>query len=83
MTDYITISNNKYPIRELRLTEYEVVVRVSNDALHNEIYDADGEYTSREAQLIGELVFFYVPDELLASGTDEELEQYIYDHLEW
>lgn len=83
MTDYITISDNKYPVRELRLREYEVEVRISNESLYGILYDADGNYTSREAQLIDELVFTYVPDGLLADGTDEDIEQYIYDHLEW
>ena len=82
MTDYITISDKKYPIRELRLTEYEVDVRISDEALYSTVFDEDGNYTSRDAQLIDELIFFYVPDELI-EGTDEDIEEYIYDHLEW
>lgn len=83
MTDYIDINGSLYPVRELRLSEYEVTVRVSGESLGCAVRDADGNYTSRDAQLIDELVFFYVPDELVTGGSDEEVEEYIYDHLEW
>lgn len=83
MTDYIDINGSLYPVRELRLSEYEVTVRVSGESLGCAVRDADGNYTSRDAQLIDELVFFYVPDELVNGGSDEEVEEYIYDHLEW
>lgn len=83
MTDYIQIENEQYPVRDLRLTEYEVTVKVSSESLGNSVRDPEGNYTSREAQLIDELIFFYVPDDMVMNASDEDLEQYIYDHLEW
>lgn len=83
MTEQLTIDGVSYPIRELRLTEYEVNVRISGESLGSAVKDPGGNYTSREAQLIDELVFFYVPDELVLNGSDEDVERYIYDHLEW
>lgn len=83
MTEQLTIDGVSYPVRELRLNEYEVNVRISSESLGLAVKDSGGNYTSREAQLIDELVFFYVPDELVLSGSDEDVEQYIYDHLEW
>ncbi len=83
MIDYLTYNGVSYPVRELRLTEYEVNVRVSGEALEAVLIDEEGEYTSREAQLIDELIFFYVPDDLVLGGSDEEVDQYITDNLEW
>ena len=83
MTDHIQIGSEQYPVRDLRLTEYEVAVKVSSESLGNSVRDPEGNYTSREAQLIDELIFFYVPDDMVMNASDEDLEQYIYDHLEW
>ena len=83
MTDHIQIGSEQYPVRDLRLTEYEVTVKVSSESLGNSVRDPEGNYTSREAQLIDELIFFYVPDDMVMNASDEDLEQYIYDHLEW
>lgn len=83
MIDYITLNNTKYPIRELRLNEYEVTVRISSESLESVMKDAKGEYTSRDAQLLDEIIFFYVPDDLAENGSDEEVEQYVINHLEW
>ena len=83
MAEDIIINGISYPVRELRLKEYELDVRVSTESLEEAVFDADGNYTSRDAHLIDELVFFYAPDEMVKSAGDEELEQYIIDNLEW
>ena len=81
--DVIKIGETEYQIRDLRLTEYEVSVKISGESLERTLYDEEGEYTSREAKLLDEILFFYVPDDLLTAASDQELEQYIYDHLDW
>lgn len=81
--DYITLEGTKYPIRDLRLNEYAVDVKISSTSLEAVIFDANGEYTSREAQLLDELIFFYAPDDILTGASDEELGQYVNDNLEW
>lgn len=81
--DYITLEGTKYPIRDLRLNEYAVDVKISSTSLEAVIFDANGEYTSREAQLLDELIFFYAPDDIVTGASDEELGQYVNDNLEW
>ena len=81
--DYITLEGTKYPIRDLRLNEYAVDVKISSTSLEAVIFDANGEYTSREAQLLDELIFFYAPDDILTGASDEELGLYVNDNLEW
>lgn len=83
MTDYISFNKIKYPVREIRLNAYEVTVRISAESLESVMKDPEGEYTSREAQLLDEILFFYIPDDLIENGSDEEVEQYILDNLEW
>ncbi len=83
MIDYITFEGTRYPVRDVRLEEYEVDVKVSCESLESLILDEAGEYTSREAQLIDEIIFFYVPDDMIEDAGDESLETYITDNLEW
>ncbi|MBQ6315037.1 MAG: hypothetical protein IJI11_05490 [Mogibacterium sp.] len=83
MIDYITFEGTRYPVRDVRLEEYEVDVKVSCESLESLILDDEGEYTSREAQLIDEIIFFYVPDDMIEDAGDESLETYITDNLEW
>ena len=83
MIDYITFEGTRYPVRDVRLEEYEVDVKVSCESLESLILDEAGEYTSREAQLIDEIIFFYVPDDMIEDAGDESLEAYITDNLEW
>ena len=83
MIDYITFEGTRYPVRDVSLEEYEVDVKVSCESLESLILDEAGEYTSREAQLIDEIIFFYVPDDMIEDAGDESLETYITDNLEW
>ena len=83
MIDYLPFNGTEYPVREIMLTEHKVDVMLSVESLQKLLKDEDGEYTSREAQLISEIIFFYVPDELLLTGTDEELELYVTECLDW
>lgn len=58
-----------------------MVVRISSEELNEALFDLDGNYISKEAKLIDEGVFFYVPKQLIDGCKDRELEQYIYEHL--
>ena len=70
-------------LRELRLSEYEVDVCISSESLEKVLFDDEGSYTSREAQLLVETIFFYVPDDMLSNASDDELESYVTENLEW
>ena len=83
MIDYISLEGTEYPIRDLRLAEYEVNVKIAGESLEKIIFDADGNYTSRESQLLDELIFFYVPDDLILNASDDEADRYVTDNLKW
>lgn len=80
--DYLRYKDRDYITRDIWLSEYKVSVKVSTEALDAVIIDPNGEYDSREAELIDELIFAYVPEEMI-TAPDEELEQYITDNLKW
>lgn len=80
--DCIKYKDKDYTTRDVWLSEYKVSVKVSTEDLDAVIFDPDGGYDSREAELIDELIFTYVPEELI-TAPDEELEQYITENLKW
>lgn len=55
-------------------------VKVSTEDLDDAVFDEEKGYASREAELIDELIFCYVPADVI-TASDEELEQYIIDRL--
>jgi len=78
MTDCIEFNGNKYTTRDVRLEEYKVTVKVASDVLDGLLFDPDTGYTSREAELIDELIYCFIPEDLM-SAPDEEIAEYIYD----
>ena len=80
--DKIELDGNEYTLREVRLGKYNVDVMVSSDSLRAIMKDENDKYTSRDAQLLDEIIFKYVPDTLI-DGSDEDLEKYISDSLDW
>jgi hypothetical protein len=79
-TDKLIFNGAEYIIRDVYLSDYKVTVKVSTDELDHEVFDQDSGYTSREAELIDELIFCYVPETLINAG-DAELEEYIIDKV--
>ena len=71
MLDFIVFAENKYPIRKVAIEGYE-------SALINE----DGGYTSPEARLIDEQVFFYVPKRIAVDCSDEEVSEYVHRYMD-
>lgn len=79
MTDYITYNGKKYMTRDIWLAEYKVSVKVAPEELDSLLFDGEG-YPSREAELIDELIYCFVPDELM-NAPDEAVAEYIYDKI--
>lgn len=79
-TDKINFNGTEYITRDVYLSDYRVTVKVSTEDLDHAVFDRDSGYTSREAELIDELIFCYVPESLINSA-DEEIEEYIIDKV--
>ena len=74
--DRIVFNGKEYITRDVWLPDYKVTVKVSTEDLDAAVFDVDNGYSSREAELIDELIFFYVPEDMIGT-SDEELAEYI------
>jgi hypothetical protein len=79
-TDKIRFNGTEYITRDVYLPDYRVTVKVSTDELDHAVFDQENGYVAREAELIDELIFCYVPEKLINAG-DEELGEYIIDKV--
>ena len=80
MVDYVTFNGKDYKTRDVRLEEYKVTVKVAEEALDGVLFDEENGYSSREAELLDELIYCFVPDELM-DAPDEAVAEYIYDKV--
>ncbi len=80
MIDYVTFNGQKYKTRDVRLEEYKVTVKIAEEALDGILFDEEKGYPSREAELLDELIYCFVPDELM-DAPDEAVAEYIYDKV--
>ncbi len=80
MTDHIRFNGREYTTRDVRLEEYKVTVKVAPEELDSLLFDEEKGYASREAELIDELIYCFIPEEMMDS-PDEEIAQYIYDKV--
>ena len=80
-TDYITFNGKKYMTRDVRLEEYKVTVKVAQEELDRALFDEKEGYASREAELLDELIYTFIPASMMGA-SDEEIAEYIYDKNE-
>ena len=80
MTDSVRFNDKEYLTRDVFLSDYNVTVKISTEARDRALFDPDSGYASREAELIDELIYCYVPEELI-SASDKKLEQFIIDKV--
>lgn len=59
--NYIKFENKEYPYRELFMHDFGNVV-VSTDSLNQVLMNEDGTYTTKDAKLLDEEIFFFVED---------------------
>ena len=81
MLDFIVFAENKYPTRKVAIEGYESALMISTEDLEAVLINEDGGYTSPEARLIDEQVFFYVPKRIAVDCSDEEVAEYIHRYM--
>lgn len=79
--NHIDFQNQSFPCRKLRLhggdPDFEnCEYLIGTLSLENKIFNSDGHFCSKVAELIDENIFFYVDDACLEK-TDEELNEII------
>jgi hypothetical protein len=73
MLDYIIFAENMYPARKVAIEGYGSELMISTEDLEAVLINEDGGYTSPEARLIDEQIFFYVPKGIAVDCSDEEV----------
>ena len=81
MLDFIVFAENKYPTRKVAITGYESALMISTEDLEAVLINEDGGYTSPEARLIDEQVFFYVLKRIAVDCSDEEVAEYVHRYM--
>ena len=82
MLDFIVFAENKYPTRKVAIEGYESALMISAEDLEAVLINEDGGYTSPEARLIDEQVFFYVPKRIAVDCSDEEVSEYVHRYMD-
>ena len=77
MLDFILFEENIYPVRYVAIEGYESELMISTEDLEAVLINEDGGYTSPEARLIDEQVFFYVPERIAMDCSDEEVAEFV------
>ena len=65
MLDFILFEGSTYPVRYVAIEGCESELMISTEGFEAVLINEDGGYTSSEARVIDEQIFYYVPEELL------------------
>lgn len=61
MMDFINYKRKNYPLREIKLPEFDYV-NISTQTLRNVLLNDDCTYKTKEVQFVDEKIFFFVED---------------------
>ena len=81
MLDFIIFAENMYPARNVAIEGYGSELIISTEDLETVLINEDGGYTSTEARLIDEQIFFYVPKRIAVDCSDEEVAEFVHRYL--
>lgn len=59
--EFITFQNQNFKVREIEISEFGNVL-ISTNSLNELLLNEDGSYSSKEAQVIDEQIFYFVED---------------------
>ena len=81
MLDFIIFEEGTYPVRYVAIEGRESALMISTEDLEAVLINEDGGYTSPEARLIDEYIFFYVPERIIIDCSDEEVTEFVYRYM--
>ena len=81
MLDYIIFAENMYSARKVAIEGYESELTISTEDLEAVLINEDGGYSSSEARLIDEQIFFYVPKRIAVDCSDEEVADFVHRYM--
>ena len=77
MLDFIIFEEGTYPVRYVAIEGRESELMISTENLEAVLINEDGGYTSPEARLIDEQIFYYVPERIIMDCSDEEVTEIV------
>ena len=81
MSELIMFEENIYPVRRIAIDSCESELMISTEELEAVLINGDGGYTSPEARLIDEQIFFYVPKRIAVHCSDEEVAEFVHRYM--
>ena len=81
MSELIMFEENIYPVRRIAIDSCESELMISTEDLEAVLINGDGGYTSPEARLIDEQIFFYVPKRIAVHCSDEEVAEFVHRYM--
>lgn len=81
MLDFIIFAENMYSARKVAIAGYGSELMISTEDLEAVLINEDGGYSSPEARLIDEQIFFYVPKRIAVDCSYEEAAEFVHRHL--
>ena len=81
MLDFVIFAENMYLARKVTLEGYGSELMISTEDLETVLINEDGDYSSLEARLIDEQIFFYVPERIALDCSDEEVAEFVRRHM--
>ena len=81
MLDYIIFAENMYPARKVAIEGYGSELTISTEDLEAVLINEDEGYSSSEARLIDEQIFFYVPKRIAVDCSDEEAAKFVHRYM--
>ena len=77
MLDFIIFEEGTYPVRYVAIEGCESELMISTEGFEAVLINEDGGYTSPEARVIDEQIFFYVPERIAMDCSDEEVAEFV------
>ena len=77
MLDFIIFEEGTYPVRYVAIEGRKSELMISTEDFEAVLINEDGGYTSPEARVIDEQIFFYVPERIVMDCSDEEVAEFI------
>ena len=79
--DSLKFENRNYRIRQLEIEDAGVRI-IASTALNKRLMTGEGSYTSQEARLLDEMIYFYVEPDILKLN-DTSLSNYVNKNCIW
>lgn len=81
MVNCILFEGITYPVRYVAIEGSKSELMISTEDLEAVLINEDGGYSSPEARLIDEQMFFYVPESIAADCIDEEVVEFVHRYM--